>query len=169
MKPLEFHRALLLLLLLLFPRDLFAATLELGADVKPIDVTADRLRAEGGGIIIFEGNVVAKQGNVTMFSNLLRTEYTKETNAIDKVHAVGDVRFIQEDKEVTSKKATLFNMEQRAVFTGEAVMRQGGNTVHGEIITVFINENRAVVQGSEGGGRVRAVIHPKDFKEPTKP
>ena len=157
-------------MLLWFPPVLSAAVPIKGADTLPIEVTADRLRAESGGSsVIFEGNVVAKQGDVTMYSDLLRAEYSKTTNMIEQVEAEGEVWFLQEDKEVKSKKAVLFNQEQRAVFFGGATMLQGGNTVHGETITVYLNENRAEVKGSEKGGRVKAVINPKKIQEDKKP
>ena len=167
MKSMKLHFAATMLLLL-FPPVLSAAEAPpvLDAGAKPIEVTADRLRAENGGAaVIFEGNVAAKQGDVTMYSDTLRAEYSKQTNTIEQIEAEGNVRFLQEDKEVTSKKAMMFNMEQRVVFSGEAVLRQGGNTVHGETVTVFLRENRATVKGSEDGGRVNAVIYPKDVKE----
>ena len=168
MKPIRLHWALAMLLW--FPPALSAATSVQEAGIKPIEVTADQLRAEsGGGSVIFEGNVVAKQGDVTMYADLLRAEYSRTTNMIEKVEAEGEVRFLQEDKEVKAKKAALFNLEQRAVFFGGAILQQGGNTVQGETITVYLNENRAEVKGSEDGGRVKAVINPKNIRETTKP
>ena len=104
-----------------------------------------------------------------MYAGLLRVEYSRTTNTIERVEAEGEVRFLQEDKEVRAKKATLFNLEQRVVFFGGATLQQEGNTVQGETITIFLNENRAEVKGSEEGGRVKAVINPKKIKEAVKP
>jgi lipopolysaccharide export system protein LptA len=155
--------------LLLLPAIAAAATPQ-EAGSLPIEVTADRLSAEsGGGSVTFDGNVVAKQGDVTMYSNRLYAEYSRKTSTIERIEAEGAVRFLQEGKEVKAGKATLFNMEQRVVFSGGATLRQGGNTVQGETITVYLNENRAVVKGSEGGGRVKAVINPKEIKGVPKP
>ena len=117
----------------------------------------------------FEGNVIAKQGDVTMHSNRLHAEYSRKTNAIERIEAEGAVRFVQEGREVQSGKATLFNLEQRVVFSGGATLRQGENTVQGETITVYLKENRAVVTGADGGGRVKAVINPKEIREVPKP
>jgi len=63
----------------------------------------------------------------------------------------------------------LYNLEQRVVFSGGAIMRQGENTIQGETITVFLRENRAEVAGSPGGGRVKAVIDPRGIREAPKP
>ncbi|MCL2102816.1 MAG: lipopolysaccharide transport periplasmic protein LptA [Syntrophorhabdaceae bacterium] len=167
MKAIKLHWALALLLC--FP-SLLPAALTKDAGIQPIEVTADKLRADSGtGQVTFEGGVVAKQGDVTMFADILHAEYSRNTNMIERVDAEGNVRFLQEDKQVTSDKASLFNLEQRAVFSGRAILQQGGNTVHGETITVYMDENRAEVKGSEEGGRVKAVLIPQNIREATKP
>ncbi|MEW6721404.1 MAG: lipopolysaccharide transport periplasmic protein LptA [Thermodesulfobacteriota bacterium] len=140
------------------------------AGARPIEVTADRLRADGkGDSVTFEGNVVARQGDVTMFSERLFAEYSRQTRSIERIEAEGGVRFVQEGREARAARATLYNMEQRVVFSGGAVLKQGENTIQGETITVYLEENRAEVTGSKEGGRVRAVINPKGIREVPKP
>jgi lipopolysaccharide export system protein LptA len=137
---------------------------------RPIEVTADRLSADNArDSVTFEGNVVARQGDVTMYANRLYAEYARRTNSIERIEAEGNVRFVQEDREARSPRATFYNLEQRVVLSGGATLRQGENTLQGDAITIFVRENRAVVTGSEGGGRVRAVINPKGIQETPKP
>ena len=168
MKPIKLHWALGMLLW--FPPVLFASELAQNASIRPIEVTADRLHAESDGhSVTFEGHVIAKQGDVTMHSDRLYAEHSKKAGTIERIEAEGNVRFLQEGKEIKAAKATLFNLEQRVVFSGGTVMQHGSNIIHGETITVYLNENRAVVNGSEGGGRVRAVINPKEIREVQKP
>ncbi len=138
--------------------------------VRPIEVSADRLSADNvRDSVTFEGNVVARQGDVTMHANRLFAEYDRRTNSIERIEAEGNVRFVQEDREARSPRATFFNLEQRVVLSGGATLRQGANTLQGDAITIFLQDNRAVVTGSEGGGRVRAVINPKGVPETQKP
>ncbi|MBP2673520.1 MAG: lipopolysaccharide transporter periplasmic protein LptA [Deltaproteobacteria bacterium] len=140
------------------------------AGARPIEVTADRLNADSGkDTVTFEGNVIARQGDVTMHSNRLHAEYSRRTKTIERIEAEGAVRFLQEGREARSDRATFFNLEQRVVFSGGAVLKQGENTLKGETITIFLQENRAVVTGAEGGGRVEAVINPKGIREAPKP
>ncbi len=50
------------------------------------------------------------------------------------------------------------------MLTGSAVVFECGDTVRGERIEVYLDEDRAVVDGRagpEGSGRVRAVIKPQ--------
>jgi lipopolysaccharide transport protein LptA len=104
-----------------------------------------------------------------MHANRLHAAYSRKTNAIERIEAEGAVRFVQEGREVRAARATLFNLEQRVVFSGGAIMRQGENTIQGETITIYLKENRAEVAGTEGGGRVKAVINPRGIREAPKP
>lgn len=127
----------------------------------PIEILADRLSADSvKNSVTFEGNVVAKQGDVTLRADRLFAEYTRAAGAIEKIVAEGNVLVTQSDREVRAARADFFNMEQRIVLSGGADLTQGGNTVRGDTVTVFLRENRSVVTGGEGG-RVKAVLHPK--------
>jgi len=140
------------------------------AEELPIEVTADRLSADNKtDSVTFEGNVVARQGDVTMYSDLLYAKYSRQTKSIEQIEAKGSVRFLQAGKEARSDRAIFYNLEQRVVFSGGAVLKQGENTIRGETVTIFLKENRAVVTGSKEGGRVRAVINPKGVREAPKP
>jgi len=137
---------------------------ELGS--SPIDVTADRLSADSTrNTVTFEGNVVARQADVTLYADRIQADYSREAGAIDRIEAVGNVRFVQEGREARSPRATFHNLEQRIVLSGGATLRQGQNTVQGETVTIFLRENRSVVTGGKDGGRVQAVINPKGIVE----
>jgi lipopolysaccharide export system protein LptA len=137
---------------------------------RPIEVSADRLNADNTrDSVMFEGNVVAKQGDVTMYANRLSAQYDSRTNAIERIEAEGNVRFLQGDREARAPRATFYNLEQRVVLSGGATLKQGENTLQGDAVTIYLRENRAVVTGSEGGGRVRAVIIPRGVPETPKP
>jgi len=141
-----------------------ASARELGT--TPIDVSADRLSADSvRNKVTFEGNVVARQADVTLHADRIQADYSREAGAIDRIEAEGNVRFVQEGREARSARATFHNLEQRIVLSGGATLRQGENTVRGETLTVFLRENRSVVTGGKDGGRVEAVISPKGIVE----
>ena len=132
---------------------------ELGS--RPIEITADRVNADSvRNSVTFEGNVVAQQADVTLYANRVHAEYSREAKAIERIEAEGQVRVVQGDREARAPRAVFHNLEQRVVLTGGADLRQGENTLRGETLTLYLRENRSVVTGGEGGGRVRAVIHP---------
>lgn len=128
---------------------------------RPIEITAQRLLADGSkNSVTFEGEVIAKQDDLTLFADRLFAEYDQASGSIEKIVADGNVRVLQGDREARSPHAVFFNMEQRIVMSGGADVTQGGNTLKGDTVTVYILENRSVVSGGEGG-RVRAVIQPR--------
>jgi lipopolysaccharide export system protein LptA len=137
---------------------------ELGS--RPIDVSADRLSADSvRNIVVFEGSVVARQADVTLYADRIQADYSRVVGAIDRIEATGNVRFVQEGREARSPRATFYNLEQRIVLSGGATLRQDQNTVQGETLTIFLRENRSVVTGGKDGGRVQAVINPKGIVE----
>lgn len=128
---------------------------------RPIEISADRLSADSvKNSVSFEGNVVAKQGDVILHADRVFAEYTRGTGVIEKIIAEGNVRVTQEDREARAARGVFYNLEQRIVLSGDADLTQGGNTVKGETVTIYLRENRSVVTGGEGG-RVRAVIQPQ--------
>jgi lipopolysaccharide export system protein LptA len=133
---------------------------------RPIDVTADRISADSArNTVTFEGNVVARQADVTLYADRIQAAYSREAGSIDRIEADGNVRFVQADREARSPRATFHNLEQRVVLSGGASLRQGQNIVQGETLTIFMKENRSVVTGGKDGGRVQAVINPKGIVE----
>lgn len=136
---------------------------ELGS--RPVEIAADRLLADSvKNSVTFEGNVIAKQEDVTLFSDRLFAEYSSASGAVEKIVADGNVRVIQADREARAAHAVFYNLEQRIVLTGGADVTQGGNTLKGETATIYLRENRSVVSGGEGG-RVKAIIQPKGQTE----
>lgn len=136
---------------------------ELGS--RPIEITADRLAADSErNSVTFEGNVVAKQGDVTLYSDRLFAEYSRAAGAVEKIVADGKVRVVQEGREARAPHAVFYNLEQRIVLSGGVDLMQGANNLTGETVTIYLRENRSVATGGEGG-RVRAVIHPKGTAE----
>lgn len=131
----------------------------------PIEITADRLLADSGKeTVTFEGNVRAKQGEVTLFSDRLFAEYQGAARSVEKITAEGNVRVIHAGREARAERAVFYNQEQRIVLSGGAGLVQGEDSLKGDTVTIFLQENRSVVTGGEGG-RVRAVIHPRGFLE----
>lgn len=131
----------------------------------PIEITADRLLADSvRETVTFEGNVRAKQGDVTLFSDRLFAEYSGTARTIEKITAEGNVRVIHAGKEGTAERAVFYNLEQRIVLSGGATLSRGEDSLAGDNVTIFLRENRSVVTGG-AGGRVRAVIHPRGFLE----
>ena len=63
----------------------------------------------------------------------------------------------------TVEKAVYYRQDEKVVLTGKPVVKQGNDFMAGDRITIFLNENRSVVESSEDK-KVRAVIFPKREK-----
>ena len=159
--------AYLLLLCLLLTGPVSAADL-LGSGAssdQPIDIRSDRLEAnDAKKQMRFIGNVVAKQGDLTIYAQEITLYYSEGGGDIDRVEALRDVRIVQGEKVATGQKGVFHNREAKIVLTGSPRVNQGQDFISGEQITVFINEERSEVLGQEGG-RVNAVFHPKGEKQ----
>ena len=127
----------------------------------PVHVTADRLEADDNDQrVVFSGNAIATQDDVTLRGDRLIIIYTGEKREIEKVVAEGHVRIIKQEKVATGEKAVFFRSEGRIVMTGSPTITEGENFVEGEEITIFLDDERSIISGGDGG-RVNAVFFPK--------
>jgi lipopolysaccharide export system protein LptA len=130
-----------------------------GTSNLPITVKSNDLTADNKGkTAIFTGKVVAKQGDVTIFCDRMTVYYGNTQGDVDKIEADGSVRIVQENRTGLSSHAVYESKLGRITLTGgNPKVMQGADTVTGEIITYYIDDDRSNVTG----GRVEAVIHPK--------
>lgn len=129
----------------------------------PITIKSNELAADNKGkTAIFTGKVVAKQGDVTIFCDKMTVYYGNAQGDVDKIEADGNVRIVQENRTGLSSHAVYESKQGKITLTGGSPkIMQGADTVSGEIITYFIDDERSNVSG----GRVEAVIHPKPKNE----
>ncbi len=124
--------------------------------------------------VTFEGDVEAKRDDFTVLCQKLVVFYEnageqKETEkvsaSIDKIVATGAVKIIRSEGGVaTGQKAVFYQKDEKLVLTGKPVVKQGEDFVEGDVITLFLKEDRSIVE-SDKDKRVRAVIFPKQEKE----
>ena len=137
----------------------------------PIDIDSDRLEADQKtNTIVYKGNVVAKQEDVTLYANTLVIIYDPDTKKLKEIIATGNVKVVQLDRRATGQKATFDQDTNKVVLDGNAVVREGANVIRGERITFYVEEERSVVEPAKGG-RVSTSITPppKEEGEEKKP
>ena len=123
--------------------------------------------------ITFAGDVEAKRDDFTVLCQKLVVFYEnpsaqKETEKvsarIDRIVATGTVKIIRAEGGVaTGEKAVFYQKDEKLVLTGKPVVKQGEDFVEGDVITLFLKENRSIVE-SAGDKKIRAVIFPKQEK-----
>jgi len=126
----------------------------------PITIKSNELSADNKGkTAIFKGKVVAKQGDVTIYSDTLNISYGDEKNDVEKIEATGNVRIVQGNRIGTASRAVFESKLGKITMTGNPRVMQGADTISGKIITFFIDEEKSAVSG-DGDSRVITIIHP---------
>jgi len=134
--------------------------------------------------IIYRGDVVATQGDVTVKSDLLTVTYEEPTTEdgtslpqsesvtsrqrLKEIVAEGNVEITTQDRRATGKKVVFNEANRTVVLSGNAVLREGTNQVTGEQVTVFLDEKRSVVEGGGGERRAEMVLIPQQQEDGKK-
>ena len=130
------------------------------ASRDPIDITSDGVEAnQKQNRVTFSGNVVAKQGDTTLYCNTLVILYDPDTKKLKEMVATGNVKIVQLERRATSQRATFQQEENKAILDGDAVIREGENVIRGERVIFYVDEERSVVESGKGG-RVSTHITP---------
>ena len=124
-------------------------------------------------IVVFTGQVDAKREDMTINCEKMVVYYIDQSSEkesgktdvrIDKIVATGKVKISRPDGALAmSEKAVYYENEEKVVLTGRPVVKQGNDFVEGSRITLYLREERSIVEGSEKE-KVRAVLHPRSEK-----
>ncbi|HZF05308.1 MAG TPA: lipopolysaccharide transport periplasmic protein LptA [Patescibacteria group bacterium] len=136
---------------------------------QPVTVDADKMERFGKeGLVVFTGTVVARQNNSVQYADRMEVYLDERGGRILRTVSTGSVRIITHDcRTGTARRAEYHDLEQRVVLLGNARVWQDDNVVSGESITIFLSQDRSVVQGGRQE-RVKAVFYPKDEKKDEK-
>lgn len=119
----------------------------------PVDVDADRIEVQDrADRAIFSGNVVARQGNMTMNAARVTVVYTNNNGVdVQRMEATGGVT-LRTPTETAQGNVGLYDVDRRLVtLIGGVHLTQGQNRVQGGRLVLDLNTHRAVMDG--GGGR----------------
>ncbi len=123
-------------------------------------------------IITFTGDVDAKKDQFMLQCQKMLVYYKNPPNqegtetkdvSIDKIIATGGVKIQRPDGEAMADKAVYHQDDEKVVLSGKPIIKRGNDIVEGKTITLFLQENRSIVEGSENN-KARAVLFPKDEK-----
>jgi len=129
---------------------------------QPLTVDADRMERYGKeSLIIFTGNVVARQSGSVQHADRMEVYLDEKGDKVLRTVSTGAVRITTKDcKMGTARRVEYFDLEQRMVLIGNARVWQEDNVVTGETITIFLSQDRSVVQAGKQE-RVKAVFYQK--------
>lgn len=150
-----------LLLLALAP----AASAAPAASREPLKIKSDTLHADNEkNTATFEGKVVARQGDMTLYADRLVISYSPVGRDLSRVEAFGNVRILQGNRQASGAHAVYDPKKASIVLDGSPKVVQGEDVITGTLITYYLNEQR-----SEVTGRVDAVFHPGGKDAGAKP
>ncbi|OGL00701.1 MAG: lipopolysaccharide transport periplasmic protein LptA [Candidatus Rokubacteria bacterium RIFCSPHIGHO2_02_FULL_73_26] len=132
---------------------------------QPLTIDADKMERFGKeGLVIFTGNVVARQDNSVQYADRMEVYLDEKGERVLRTVSTGAVRIITKDcRTATARRAEYSDLEQRVVLLGNARVWQEDNLVSGDTITIYLSQDRSVVEGGKQA-RVKAIFYPRDGK-----
>lgn len=122
---------------------------------QPLQIDSQTLEARGEeGVVVFQGDVVVHQGELTLRADRVTVHGDPDTRAIETVEAEGGVRIQRKDVVAVGETARYDAVSGVVVLTGDPKVWRGRDVVAGDRITLYLAENRSVVEGA------RAVLYP---------
>jgi lipopolysaccharide export system protein LptA len=128
----------------------------------PIVIDADKMEAsKKDGLVVFTGNVVAKQDNSTQNADRMEVYLDDKGERVLRIVSTGNVKIVTEDcRTGTARRAEYYDDEQRLILIGDAKVWQEENVVTGDRITILMAEDRSIVEGGNRE-RIKSVFYPK--------
>ncbi len=128
---------------------------------KPIDIVSDTMEGfDKEKYVFFKGSVVARQDDLYIYSDTMEAFMSADTNEIEKANAKGNVRIIKQNRTATCKEAFFDNLKGEIILKGNAVVTSGKDKVEGDVVTYYVNEDRAVVT-AEKNKKAKVTIYPQ--------
>jgi lipopolysaccharide export system protein LptA len=137
-----------------------------GRSNSPIVIDADRMEAsKKDGLVIFTGNVVAKQDNSTQTADRMEVYLDDKGERVQRIVSTGNVKIVTEDcRTGTARRAEYYDDDQRLLLIGDAKVWQEDNVITGDEIEILLAEDKSTVKGGTRG-RVKSVFYPKRDEE----
>lgn len=151
-----------------------------GSNRAPIEITSDNLEVQQDRqMAIFTGSVEVVQGDMRLRAERLRVYYRENGQAqgrtsrtpsntrgsvpdqsITRIEAEGRV-FVSSPEETAQGDFGIYDLERNQILlTGTVILTQGQSVLRGNRATMSMDTGRSVMEGGEGGGRVRGLFMP---------
>jgi lipopolysaccharide export system protein LptA len=117
---------------------------------EPMVITSSHMEADKlGDKVTFTGNVVLKKEGMTLYSDSMIVFYDVLTKGIREIDASGNVVVRKDGRVALSNKASYYSREEKIVLTGDARIIENENQLGGERITLFMRDDRSIVEGGK--------------------
>jgi len=117
---------------------------------EPLVITSTRMEADKlGDKVTFLGAVTLKKEGMTLTSDSMIVFYDVGTKAIREIEAYGNVVVRKEGRTAFSNKASYYSDEEKVILTGDARIIENENQLGGEKITLFMRDDRSIIEGGK--------------------
>lgn len=117
---------------------------------EPLAITSDRMEADKlGDTVTFLGNVTLKKEGMTLTSDVVVVLYDAGSKNVREIEAHGNVVVRKEGRVALSNKASYYSGEEKIILTGDARIIENENQLGGEKITLFMRDDRSIVEGGK--------------------
>ena len=137
---------------------------------QPVKIDADRFEVfDARKQAVFTGNVVLRQGEVSLQTHRLVVTYSGGTEnqqgRINRLEADGGVVVRSKEQTATGDRA-VYEVESRVIrVSGNVVLSQGGNVIRGNALVVDLaTATSRLVSSEQGGQRVQGLFLPGDMQ-----
>lgn len=136
------------------------------AKSEPIVITSNKMEgSKKESIVIFTGNVIAKKEDSTQHADKMEVYLDEKGEKVERIISTGNVKIVMQDGRTgTSQRAEYYDEEQKIILIGNAKVWQEENVVTGSRITIYLAEDRSIVE-SGGQEKVKAIFYPKKETE----
>ena len=126
----------------------------------PLTVDADKMERFGkANLVVFSGNVVARRDNAVQYADRVEVYMDEKGDRVLRTVSTGGVRIITKDcRTGTAQRAEYFDLDQRVVLLGNARVWQDDNVVSGDTITIYMAQDRTIVEGGKQE-RVKGIFY----------
>jgi lipopolysaccharide export system protein LptA len=121
-----------------------------GKEREPIIITSNSMEADNlGDTVTFTGNVTLKKDGMTLTSDSMVVSYDAQSRGIREINAFGNVVIHKDSRVAYSNKAAYYSRDEKIVLTGDPRIVENENQLGGETITLFMRDERSVVEGGK--------------------
>lgn len=136
---------------------------------EPIKIKSDQLLTDNSRkMATFTGNVAARQGDLTIYSDKMVISYSDVEGGISSSEVFGNVRIIQGERRAQADHGIYDARHATIILDGNPKVFQNSDMVSGKVITYYLDQDKSEVT-SDSGNRVEAIIHPKGKGNDGKP
>jgi lipopolysaccharide export system protein LptA len=123
------------------------------AESNPVTIRSERMEVfQNKQLVVFTGKVVARKKDFTVYADRLEVYYQSKDSQreVTRMVAKGHVKIVKEKWIARAGKAVYFKDEEKIVLFEDPRVWEGDNVVRGDIITLYLKENRSVVEANPG-------------------